>query len=373
MPSSNGNAAANEVLTALGYALFVRGDDGVLRAHGDVPAWLRALWPSASGPGADLPVTEASPFLENFLIDAAAAWESGGETRANSGPWVETSNAGEVALQGLALTVGGRAMLLIERQGEQFEARKAMLQTARETVIAYQRLNSETQKKDVLLSWIAEQMNAALANVITSLRLIELESNTAPRTRQLLTLASRAADEQQSLINKILGVFRVELEGLYGRAGADDASANLADQLEKVVQAMGTRFAEKRVRLAAPERAPNETLVAMEASHLARVLSGVLETCLENVNAGGEIALEIKQEPDAVMLRICDDGTSLPPDVCEGLFSKSSSGTPESEAASVRLQFCRVALEHCGGEIDYEPREPGGNCFVIRLPLAVAR
>ena len=53
---------------------------------------------------------------------------------------------------------------LLERLGEVFEAKKSMLQKARETVIAYQRLNSETQKKEILLSCIAEEMNSALAN-----------------------------------------------------------------------------------------------------------------------------------------------------------------------------------------------------------------
>ena len=86
-----------------------------------------------------------------------------------------------------------------------------MLQKARETVIAYQRLNSEMQKKEILLSCIADEMNAALANTITSLRLMELEQN-PEGVRRLLGLASRATEEQQSLINKVLHLFADELE-----------------------------------------------------------------------------------------------------------------------------------------------------------------
>ena len=92
-----------------------------------------------------------------------------------------------------------------------------MLQKARETVIAYQRLNSEMQKKEILLHCVAEEMNAALANMITSLRLIELEKNPAAHGSSS-SLASRATEEQQTLINKVLNVFAEELEGLL-RAG----------------------------------------------------------------------------------------------------------------------------------------------------------
>src|SRR5207249_8603199 len=136
-----------------------------------------------------------SPFLENFLVDASACWNKGGEAHARSGPWIEQSADGsEITLEALALNAGGQAILLLERLGEVFEARKSMLQKARETVIAYQRLNSEMQKKEILLSCIADEMNATLANTITSLRLMELEQN-PQRIRQLLGLASRATEE----------------------------------------------------------------------------------------------------------------------------------------------------------------------------------
>ncbi len=354
-----------DVLTALGYALFVREENGALRLQGEPPEWLRALWAAVAAPGATLPIEQASPFLENFLIDAAEAWQSGGETRAASGPWIESKADGsEVTLEATALTARGVPVLLLERQGSNFEAKKAMLQTARETVIAYQRLNSETQKKEVLLSWIAEQMNASLANVITSLRLIELEAN-PPRTSQLLGLAVRAADEQQALINKILGMFKAELEGLYGRSNGAQEGADIAELLRAAREDVAQQFAEKRVRLSTSSTADGAR-VAMDSTHLKRVVVSLLETLL--TSARSEVTIEPRDESDMLLLRVCDDGTPLPPDICDGLFAKASSATNDSDSPAVRLQFCRIAVENCGGEIGYEAREPSGNCLWIRLP-----
>jgi hypothetical protein len=124
-------------LAGLGLAVFVREPSG-LRLAGPAPEWLGRVWPSIS-PRTDN-LAGASPFLENFLIDAAACWSAGtGQVR--SGPWVEYDHQGtEVNLQASALTAGGRALLVIELLGEDFEATRSILQKARETMLAYQRL-----------------------------------------------------------------------------------------------------------------------------------------------------------------------------------------------------------------------------------------
>ena len=150
------------------------------------------------------PCRAVRPFLENFLVDARACWAEGGEKRVRSGPWTEqTTDGKELSLEATALTAGGQQILLLERLGEVFEAKKSMLQKARETVIAYQRLNSEMQKKEILLNCISEEMNAALANVITSLRLIELEKDpariaTTPEPRLPRDRGTTDADQQSA-------------------------------------------------------------------------------------------------------------------------------------------------------------------------------
>jgi signal transduction histidine kinase len=350
---------SSTVLEALGFATFIRDQSGALRLEGTAPEWLRSIWPDLNVPGAPLPIDKASPFLENFLVDASACWEKGGAGRARSGPWIEQASDGtEITLEGLALTAGGQAILLLERLGEVFEAKKSMLQKARETVIAHQRLNSEMQKKEILLSCIADEMNAALANSITSLRLMELEQNPA-RLQQLLGLASRATEEQQSLINKVLHVFADELEGLYGHNGGGQATANLKDAFKTATENSAPLFADKRVRLAI---ADGDAIVSIDRDHLARVLTNLLENALENSQAGGEVQLAVTEEAESVLIRILDNGAALSRDLY--LFSK----TGALDAPSLQFQFCRLAVENCSGEIGGEPRPEGGNCFWIRLP-----
>ncbi len=337
-----GNSPASGVLDALGYALFLQDESGALRLAGVPPEWLAGLCRG------DALAADASPFLENFLIDARECWSTGG--RIESGPWIEQ---GGLQLQATALTAGGRACLLVERLGAAFAASVDVLQKARETVIALQRLDAEIQKKEILVHCLAEDLSAAVGNVVTSLRLIELEENT-PKTAQLLALALRGAQAQRQLINNVLDLFSDELGGLYGRAGGVAADADLHRVLLLAVEDVMPQFTEKGVRLTLPDA--GAAGVSAEAERFARVVANLLRHALEHTPAGGEVAVRISEEGDAALLAVEHPGDAADP------------SRAQSPAALLRLQFCRIALASCQAEMGFTPREGGGTCAWVRLP-----
>ena len=368
MPRST--SPADAVLDALGFALFARQTPGTLTAVSDPPEWLNALWPTLGAAGSDINPAELSPFLDNFLIDAEECWRAGGDKRARSGPWVEQTAGGEtVQVEATALTSRGQAILLLEKLGEEFEAKKAMLQKARENVIAYQRLNSEIQKKEILLHCVAEEMTGALANVITSLRLLEMEDS-SPKARVLLGLASRATIEQQALIHKILDVFSDELSSLFRSDGAE-ADADLMLATERAMQSTAEAFIEKKVRLISPWAESTAIKVSLDEAHLEHVIRNLLENALERTQTGGDVDLSFDEKEVAVVLRVDDSGAAVSRGACDDLFSQKALTTKATTPAALRLHFCRMTLESCGGEIGCGAREGEGNRFWIRLPKAI--
>ncbi len=363
----NDGSPAQSVLAELGFVLFERGEAGELRLLGKALGWLAKLWPALEEKGGPLPLSDASPFLENFLIDAEECWKKGGTARANSGPWVERDPDGtEMQLEASALTVDGQPILLLERLGEAFEAKKTVLQRARETVIAHQRLNSEIQKKEILLHCVADEMTAALANIITSLRLIELEDN-GPRTKLLLGLANRATQEQQTLINRILGVFEEELQSVAGRSGLANMGTDADAVLRHALESAAPLYAEKDVRLEMPPANAGSAKVSADATHLERVATNLLEAALERTPAGGTVVVRAEEEADALLWQVEDNGSALKPDICDHLFLKWDPANGASAATALRLHFCRIVVENCGGEIGCEPLARGGNRCWIRL------
>jgi signal transduction histidine kinase len=370
MPKAD--SPAQSILTELGLVLFAREEPGGLRLSGKTPGWLATLWPALGESGGLLPVADASPFLENFLIDAEECWIKGGAERAKSGPWVERDASGaEVQLEATAMTVDGRSILLLERLGEAFEAKKLVLQRARETVIAHQRLNSEIQKKQILLHCVADEMTAALANIITSLRLIEMEDNT-PRTKLLLGLATRATQEQQTLIHRILGVFEDELRSVHGRSALTTIGADGNAVLRRALEAAAPLFAEKGVRLEGPPAPAGTAQVPADPAHLERAVANLLENALERTPAGGAVVVRATEEPGALLWQVEDSGSAIGPDVCAHLFVKWDPTNDALPSAALRLHFCRIVAENCGGEIGCASLPTGGNRFWIRLTKSSA-
>lgn len=372
------SSPADATLEALGYALFAAEGD-TLRLTGTPPPWLRALWPKLKAPGAKLP-TAACPFLENFLIDAAECWKTGGETRQRSGPWIEIDPAGEsVQVEATALTVDGRHLLLIKRLGEEFESRQAILQKARERVVGYQRLSAEMQKKEILLHYVADDMSNALGNIITSLRLVELEQNPL-RMRKLLDLAGQAARQQQNLIGRILGSFAGELEDLYGK-GDHLAEADVYSAVHLAAEGAGPHFADKRVGLdvptdflsASPAGGEKTLCAAIDPVRLERVVANLLEVALSNTPAGGRVAVRLDKEEAAVRIRVEDGGAPMPQDLREQLFGDMAPLPPQSPSIELRLHYCRMSVENSDGEIGCDQGETAGNSFWVRLPRISSR
>ena len=135
--TSGGGSISSAALEGLGLAVFIHEPSG-LRLASDPPEWLGQVWPSLLTGSTNL--VELCPFLENFLVDATACWSRGtGQVR--SGSWVEQDVQGtDVSLESTAFTAGGRALLVIELLGDDFKATRSILQKARETMLAYQRM-----------------------------------------------------------------------------------------------------------------------------------------------------------------------------------------------------------------------------------------
>lgn len=357
---------AAQVLEALGFALFSRDENQRLVLAAEAPPWLKTLWPNDSSEGAELPVERASPFLENFLIDAEECWRAAGEERVSSGPWIERDAAGgDVELEATALTARGRSVLLLERLGGKLAEKKSVLQKARETVIAYQRLNAEIQKKQVLLHLVADEMNAAVANVITSLRLIEMEEKNPPRTRSLLGLASRATEEQQELVHKVLRIFAPELSQLFGQDGGRQA-ADLTSAMERAIETLRPRAQEKSVVIEY-RAADIRPRISAHPEQVERVILNLAETSLDQSGPGNAITLEVSEDADGTTMRVRDNATPIAPEIADHLFTEQI--TPDTPPAlALRAQFCRMVMEACEGEVFYEPAESGGNSFCLRWP-----
>lgn len=130
------DAVLQDFLRQQGYALCEYLGEGEFSLLAPPPAWFCEIWKPPSAPGKSLRLAEQSPFLEKFLLNAEAFWDSQAPGVLPSGVWMErASDRREVPLEASALRVSGKRVLSLQSAAAGFDEQNRILQTAHEGVM----------------------------------------------------------------------------------------------------------------------------------------------------------------------------------------------------------------------------------------------
>src|SRR5262249_24723566 len=147
-----------------GYALLRPRGDRSFALVSEAPSWFAEVWGQPAAAGNATRIAEASPFLENFLVEAEEFWSSGAGEVCASGTWLEVGrNKQEIPLEAVALRLNGEKLLSIRSPQKAFREQSQVFQTARESKLAHERLLKEIQKKEILLHCIIHDLSQPLA------------------------------------------------------------------------------------------------------------------------------------------------------------------------------------------------------------------
>jgi len=135
------DALVPDVLRALELAVIERLPNSTFHTVTPVPEWLHGAFGGSSGrPHSTL--GEALPFLADFLPQAEGVWRQSEHATVESGPFVARVAGEDILLRASALTVGGRAVLVLERLTGIADPR-AVLQRAREQLLEREQIVSQ--------------------------------------------------------------------------------------------------------------------------------------------------------------------------------------------------------------------------------------
>jgi hypothetical protein len=138
------NVALADVCSALELVVLERLDGGFVRM-GDypLPPWFVRVFIQAHGEGVTL--TTVFPVLDSFLSEADQFWDSIGEGRLSSEPFMATDSLGEeLAIVATAVGSKGRRFLLMQPDAT-FPERQRLLQRAREQALVHEKLVRQIQ------------------------------------------------------------------------------------------------------------------------------------------------------------------------------------------------------------------------------------
>lgn len=282
-------------------------------------------------------------------------------------PFIKTAS-GLMADVHLFAGAQGDWVLLLDAT-EDARQRQLVQQKGNELRLNYQRLLKEMQKKEILLHCIVHDLAGPLMGIRGGFELLAKE-NLSPQGRKFLDLGLRQTLKQDGLIREILRAFAAEVEAFEAFSVDPHSAPDVLVTAREMLEALSPAGALNQVKLQlAPDLdVHNDWRVVGEKSRLERVLSNLIENALRHSPAHTTVTLGCHQEDDQVLTTIDDEGPGIPPEIAGQLFQKFAQGKSGRGKIGLGLYFCRITVEHWGGQIGHTPRAGGGTRFWFRLP-----
>ena len=367
------NSILESFLTAQGYALFEYTGNGVFHPIGEYPKWCQNLWKGALARDKSIRLAEASPLLENFLIDAEAFWNSNREGSANSPVWIERDPSGrEVQLEAAALHVDGKNVLLIRNLASTYAERQKLYQAARDSLLEHERLLREIQKKEILLHCIIHDLSQPLTAMRGCFNLMSLQDLSSD-LRRMVETGERESNRQEQMIRGILQAFSADLAGQQTSAESTPGATDIGAAAQRAVQEFSPAFAEKQIKLQVDPAVDfsRDWIVAGDDSRLDRIFGNLLENALRYSPPNTTVTIGLEEKGKQVLALVDDQGPGLPKDQSpDQMFALFAKGKDKPGKAGLGLYFCKITVERWGGTIGAETKPKGGTRFWFRLPRA---
>jgi signal transduction histidine kinase/CheY-like chemotaxis protein/HPt (histidine-containing phosphotransfer) domain-containing protein len=356
-----------------GFALFEFLGDGAFRLIGSWPPWCQAMWGDAGADQEKIRLGDVSPFLENFLFDAETFWNSKSAGSVNSGNWTERDSSDrEIPLEASAYFLDGTRLLIVRNLSEIFDQQQELFQTARDSLLVYEKLLREIQKKEILLHCIVHDLTQPLSAMNSVFHLLEREHLSAQLKKYVKT-GERESQRQELMIRGILEAFSSDLAAQNTAKENTNESPDLADCAQRAVRDFSTPFHDHEVRLRFDPRVKKSAdwRVTGDAARLDRIFGNLLENAMRYSPKGTTVTVGVEDQPGFVLAFVDDEGPGLPKDQPESqLFALFSKGKSHAGKAGLGLYFCKITVERWGGAIGAETRREGGSRFWFRLPRA---
>lgn len=220
------------------------------------------------------------------------------------------------------------------------------------------RVRAMIHSRDQLLLDVSHELRSPLTRMKVALAIM-------PDTPQRQSMTADVA-EMEIMVGEVL-----ELERLRGGHGIQTAQADLV----ALVRELAERFTDRAPGVVV--NAPASAWIRIDRERVKTVLRNLLENAVKfSLPDSRPVEVTIHEEPDAVRVRVADDGPGIPEGVADTLFEPfyrlDPSRSKKTGGYGLGLSICRRIMEAHGGAIAIEPRTGRGATFVLTFRSAAA-
>jgi two-component system NtrC family sensor kinase len=252
---------------------------------------------------------------------------------------------------------------LLDSLEQQVEERTAALKQAQARLVQSEKLSSLGR----LAASVAHEINNPLAGILTYAKLLirTLEPDAAgdpDRARAIkhLQLVQRETERCTAIVRNLLDFARerpLTLVDLTVNAVLDEALALVANQARLQSIALEKDFGATR-------------LVHADFGQLRQAFINIIINACDAMPQGGRLVVATADAPDAVVVRITDTGTGIPPDVLSKVLDPFF--TTKDKGTGLGLSVVYGIVERLGGALTIDSTVGTGTTVQIRLPAAPA-
>jgi PAS domain S-box-containing protein len=227
---------------------------------------------------------------------------------------------------------------------------------------AYEELRRTSELKNHILAIASHELGTPLRSIVgfASVLLSRWGELSDERKRRYLRLIEEQGQRLTDLVDEVLLLSKIE-------AGMVERKAIPVDLVEVARDVRAELGLDAECRVAAE----GDAVVLGNPRHLHQIILNFVA----NASLHGEqpLSVEIAQDHGAIVARVCDGGDGVPDAFVPKLFEPYTRARDDdaTRGSGLGLAIAKGLAEAAGGEVWYEPRDPRGACFCLRLGKAV--
>lgn len=243
---------------------------------------------------------------------------------------------------------------------ERRRAEKELERAAGELKRANEELRAADELKDHFVAVTSHELRIPLTSVLGFSKTLLQHWDRIPdeEKREQIALIENQSDRLMRLVGELLTLSKIEAGGLE----VDPQPIRLADSVSAVVSSFGD--AAHGIEIDVP---PGQRVLA-DPDLLHQILTNYVANALKYGRP--PVTVKATEADGHVEIRVSDNGAGVPEDFVPRLFERfAQAGTAEG-GTGLGLSIVRGLARAQGGDVWYEPCEPTGSCFGVRLPAS---
>ncbi len=221
--------------------------------------------------------------------------------------------------------------------------------------------------RDDLTSMIYHDLRSPLANVVSSLSMLETMLPPGDTSmKSLLGISMRSSERIQRMTESLLDLSILEA----GQPIGNRTLASVSDLVYEAVEAIESTINNKNQSISynIHEDLPK---VLIDQEMIRRVVTNLLENASKYSPAGSDIEVGARAEDELVFIWVQDHGGGIPAAEQDRIFNKFTRLKSDNgpKGLGLGLAYCRLAIQAHGGRIWVESELGTGTRFIFSLPV----